>query len=105
MPLHGEFTARQQREEDNREDDLAEYDSEDEQQEEKKPAKRKTSDEQRAKRTDHTKNEEAPEDAFSHYLHLADGSTRRFNVGDNPHGTMPTTFGEDNIRVIGVYPA
>lgn len=42
---------------------------------------------------------EAPEDAFSHYLRLADGRTVRYDVGNDPHGPLPVVW--NGVEVIG----
>ena len=50
---------------------------------------------------DSTKDDEAPEDAFSHYLTLADGSTVRYDVGNEGNGhVFPTEF--NGVAVTGV---
>lgn len=75
-------------------EDVKETRAEREVRREKEQAKAKRSKEKnRNTRTDHEKGEEAPADAFSHYLTLADGKTVRFNVGDKPNDPLPTSFG------------
>jgi hypothetical protein len=48
--------------------------------------------------------EEAPEDAFSHYLELASGDRKRFAVLDRrPSGPFPTSI--DGVAVVKVHNA
>lgn len=43
--------------------------------------------------------ETPPEDRFSHYLTLADGTTVKFNIGDDPNGPFPAEI--NGVPVIG----
>lgn len=60
-----------------------------------------TYDDPHSERENEDKDKEAPEDAFSHYLRLADGRTVRYDVGDSPQGTpFPAVW--NGVEVVGI---
>jgi hypothetical protein len=46
------------------------------------------------------KDEEAPEDAFSHYLVLSDGTHVRYDVGNDPYAPFPSEWNGKRVASV-----